>query len=80
LIEDRLENLLRCDEEVRHLPDGHLKVHLRELEKPGSDFLEVKSYGKADKIIPFEELRHPQVAAPPVRHASKTRHSAIAGY
>ena len=42
LIEDRLKDLLWCDQKVRHFPNGHLKVHLWELEKPESD-LDVKS-------------------------------------
>jgi hypothetical protein len=71
LIEDRLKDLLWRDKKMRHFPNGHLKVHLWELEKPESDFLDVKSNRKADKLVPFEELRHPQVAAPPVRAASK---------
>ena len=33
LVEDRLEDFLGRDEEVRHLPDGHFKVHLWELEE-----------------------------------------------
>jgi hypothetical protein len=36
LVEDRFKHLLGRDEEVCHLPDGHLEVHLWELEEPRS--------------------------------------------
>ena len=32
----RAEHLLGRYQEARHLPDGHLEIHLRELEQPGA--------------------------------------------
>lgn len=49
MVVDRSENFLGCYEQRCHLPDGHLEVHLWELEQPSQTAL-------VSAVISFVEL------------------------
>lgn len=53
----RFEDLLGCDQQGSHFPNGHLKVHLWKFEEPVPHqwlFLMSRFFG----FLPLEEARH----------------------
>lgn len=68
MVIDRFEHLFRRDQKMRHLPHRHFKVHLGELEQPVYEICQ-KHIRPYDTWVqsPFEESRHPDVRATPVR-------------
>jgi hypothetical protein len=60
----RAKDLLRSYDQAHHLPDGHLKVHLRELEQALEETRHMKALvprrrrapecRRADRVVPWE--------------------------
>jgi hypothetical protein len=63
----RLEHFLRVDQEVGHLPNCHLKVHLRELEQPVRSLVSECLEGLRRIRSPLEESWHPHLRPSSVR-------------
>ena len=53
MVIDRAEDLLGRDQEVGHLPDGQLKVHLGELEQPSSVPMDVSLLLYLQRTVSF---------------------------
>lgn len=59
MVVDRLEHLLRRNQQRGHLPDGHLKVHLWEFKQPNqSASLPVSPYTLFTSPIPSPLYPH----------------------
>ena len=58
----RLEDLLGRNQQRRHFPDGHFKVHLRELEESNRELVSWV-FWPGLSLEPFEEARHADAGA-----------------
>lgn len=74
MVVDRLEHLLGCNQQRSHFPNGHLKVHLRELEQSNQSIsLCTSSISPGVYNSPLEETRHPDTRPPSGWRRAKRR-------